>query len=186
MSVRGRPSRGLSSSGNRGNSPCGRKRKLSSRSLTTSNSHSTLSHNSRITSSSPINDRDSLNHNTNRSPATKKGRLSSSAGSSGQSTIVSSSLNSETSSLTPSSQFLDRGGPSGCTEWCSYSQSDESLESESDMAQVPLSQSPFGNNFLKSGGVNNHRRPGQGKKLVIKNRKGKRVSNTLECLKFCV
>jgi hypothetical protein len=31
--------------------------------------------------------------------------------------------------------------------------------------------SPFGNNF-KGGGINNHKRPGQGKKLIIKNRKG--------------
>lgn len=31
--------------------------------------------------------------------------------------------------------------------------------------------SPFGNNF-KGGGVNNHKRPGQGKKIIIKNRKG--------------
>lgn len=32
--------------------------------------------------------------------------------------------------------------------------------------------SPFGNNF-KGGGVNNHKRPGQGKKIIIKNRKVK-------------
>lgn len=54
--------------------------------------------------------------------------------------------------------------------------SDESLPADNSCEPMAFPStsgaSPFGNNF-KGGGINNHKRPGQGKKLVIKNRKVK-------------
>lgn len=143
-----------SSSGSRGNPPNGRKRRLSSRSRN-SNSHNSSSSSSRTISSYSLNNR-GKEKATSSSPRTKKQRLSS------------------VGSPSHKSEFPDRVSADQCS-----SVSTSSLELESDMAQIPFSsmsgQSPFGNNF-KGGGVNNHKRPGQGKKIIIKNRKGKGLS----------
>ena len=148
------------SSGSRGNPPNGRKRRLSSRSRN-SNSHNSSSSSSRTISSYSLNNRGKEKANSS-SPRTKKQRFSS----------VGS----------PSPPVTDSVSVDQC---CSVSMS--SLELDSDMAQIPFSnlsgQSPFGNNF-KGGGVNNHKRPGQGKKIVIKNRKGKHVYGCVELLKL--
>lgn len=141
------------SSGSRGNPPNGRKRRLSSRSRN-SNSHNSSSSSSRTISSYSLNNRGKEKANSS-SPRTKKQRFSSAGSPSHKSEPPATDLVS--------------------ADQCP-SVSMSSLELESDMAQIPFSnvsgQSPFGNNF-KGGGVNNHKRPGQGKKIIIKNRKGK-------------
>ena len=162
MSLSG--SKDSSSSGSRGNPPNGRKRRLSSRSRTSS---SLSGNNTRTISSYSVN-RDSK-RKENLSPAKKKGRLSSSVGSTSQ----HSDLSPISASYEAETKSLECANTSGCTDCCGFSQPSSSTEPEANMAFTsPAGQSPFGNNFVK-GGINNHRRPGQGKKIVIKNRKGK-------------
>lgn len=140
-----------SSSGSRGNPPNGRKRRLSSRN---SNSlYNSSTNNTRTVSSHSRKDRDKVR-------GTKRGRYSTSP-------LQHCEQPSTSASLSPSA-----------TDEClsTSSQSPSSLELESDMAHISVpsasGQSPLSNNF-KGAGINNHKRPGQGKKIIIKNRKGK-------------
>ena len=156
-----------SSSGSRGSTSNGRKRKLSSR-----------SHNSNtLFNSSTSNKKTTQSLHRNSTPETKRRRSSALEG--------------------PSSAF--EGSSSLCFDLSSTSASPEDSRThspttharglDSDMAHMPVQgQSPFGNNFkgmVKGAGVNNHKRPGQGKKLVIKNRKGRFMAGML-WLKFPV
>ena len=147
MSLRGR--KGGSSSSSRGNTPNGRKRKLSSRSQNSNSLFNSSSNNSRTLQSYAV-----RNQEKYPTSPSKRGRYSPLEGS--------------------SSRYCDQPSTSASTEeYCSPSASSHApLGLESEMAQMPnLGHSPFGNNF-KGGGINNHKRPGQAKKIVIKNRKG--------------
>lgn len=91
--------------------------------------------------------------------------------------------NSSSNTRTITSYSVNRGGKGKANSSSPRAKkgrfvSDESSSSSSSYNSEPMAfpstsgTSPFGNNF-KGGGVNNHKRPGQGKKIVIKNRKGK-------------
>lgn len=163
-------SKDSSSSGNRGNTPNGRKRKLSSRSHPSNSLRNSSVNNTRTISSYSVKGKGRGKCKTN-TPKTKRGRYSTSEESP---SIYSGEPSTSTSYNSPTVDEYSSN---------TSSNSQSSLELESDMAQSPIQstnkQSPFGNNFVKGSGVN-HKRPGQGKKLVIKNRKGNmRISGTI-------
>ncbi len=172
-----------SSSSSRGNPPNGRKRRLGSRSHSSNSPSSTSPSSTRTISSYSLKNRDSnKKSNLKTSPQPKRGRFSSVAGSPKEQRGPLASLSDPPgSTFSYNNEYINCPSTSGCTEWCGFSQSSHNLELESNMSQIPKSSSAsgcnsFSNNFAKGGGLNIHKRPGQGKKIVIKNRKGKGLS----------